>query len=370
MIKSIKVQLKPNNKENSFLFQCAGVARWAYNWTLERQQKNYENGGAVISNNDLRKELTKLKKTDELRWLRKYSNNITKQAIKDACHAYKKFVIISDKHYSPKTISKSRKDKRKLTYKDLEGYPNFKTKKNARPAFYQDNVKIKFTSTHVFIEKLGKIKLAEYGRIPAHGKYFNPRITFDGLHWSISVGIEIDPMISNQTASEPVDIDIRTEDLAVISSGIVYEDINKKKAIKKANRRLTRLQKQINQQHEDDKKSKSKNGLKLENKMTKTFQRIHNIRMNYIHQITSALVRAKPMYIRIEDINLKEVLKNKYLAKTISEQKLHEFKRQLEYKCLWHGVSLQFADKYDLSSKTDSYCKQRCNWEDTTRNVI
>ena len=87
MIKSIRVQLKPNDKQNSLLFQCAGTARFAYNWTLDQQQKNYEAGNKFLSDNDLRKQLTQLKKT-EFSWLYQYSNNITKQAVKDACEAY------------------------------------------------------------------------------------------------------------------------------------------------------------------------------------------------------------------------------------------------------------------------------------------
>lgn len=94
MIKSIKIQLKPNNKQKTKLFECAGVARWAYNWTLARQQENYKNGGKFIKDNELRKELTLLKKTDKYKWLNDYSNNITKQAIKDACNAYKRFLKV------------------------------------------------------------------------------------------------------------------------------------------------------------------------------------------------------------------------------------------------------------------------------------
>ena len=91
MITSIKVRLEPNNVQNSKMFQSAGTARWAYNWTLAKQEENYKNGGKFIQDSDLRKELTQLKKTEEFAWLNNYSNNITKQAVKDACDAYKKF---------------------------------------------------------------------------------------------------------------------------------------------------------------------------------------------------------------------------------------------------------------------------------------
>lgn len=91
MIKGIKVQLKPNNKQRTKLFQSVGVSRFAYNWALDRQQENYRNGGKFISNGELRKEFTQMKKTQEYKWLNDYSNNITKQAIKYACEAYIKF---------------------------------------------------------------------------------------------------------------------------------------------------------------------------------------------------------------------------------------------------------------------------------------
>ena len=114
MITSIKVRLEPNNVQNSKMFQSAGTARWAYNWTLARQEENHKNGGKFIQDGDLRKELTQLKQTNELKWLNNYSNNITKQAIKDACDAFKKF------------------------FNKQAERPKFKSRKKSPPKFYQD----------------------------------------------------------------------------------------------------------------------------------------------------------------------------------------------------------------------------------------
>ena len=109
MIKTLKIMLIPNNKQKSKLFKSAGVARFAYNWALGREQENYKNGGTFLSDYDLRKEFTKLKSTEEYRWLNDYSNNITKQAIKDDCLAYKRFF----KGHSafPKFKAKEKQDK-------------------------------------------------------------------------------------------------------------------------------------------------------------------------------------------------------------------------------------------------------------------
>ena len=170
--------LLPNNKQKTKLFQYANTARFAYNWALAREQENYKNDGKFISDGDLRKEFTQLKKTPEYAWLNNISNNVTKQAIKDACEAYKDF------------------------FKGYTKFPRFKSRKHSVPKFYQDNVKIQFTNTHVKVEgfatskkknkqKLNWIKLVEYGRIPCENvKYMNPRIKYDGINWWITVGIE------------------------------------------------------------------------------------------------------------------------------------------------------------------------------------
>ena len=335
MIKSIKVQLKPNNKQNSLLFQCAGTSRFAYNWTLAKQEENYKLGGKFLSDSTLRKELTQLKQGD-FAWLYKYSNNITKQAIKDACNAYKKF------------------------FKKLADKPNFKSRRKSKPAFYHDTMKLKITEKHVHLEKIGLVKLAEFGRIPTNNKYSNPRITYDGLHWWISVGIEMPDMTISKPTSEPLGIDFGIKDLAVVSTGEKYKNINKTKAVKKANKRLKRLQKQASRQYDKNYKNKikgkGKNLLKLENKINKTYKRLTNIRNNHIHQATMELVKTKPEYIVIEDLNINGMMKNRHLSKAIAQQKLYEFRRQLEYKCLWYGVKLIIADRFYPSSKLCSCC--------------
>ena len=119
MIKTIKVMLVPNNKQITKLFQYAGTARFAFNWALNKEQENYKNGGKFISDNELRKEFTILKQTNEYRWLNHISNNVTKQAIKDACESYRRF------------------------FKGQNKFPKYKSKKKSRPSFFQDPVKIK-----------------------------------------------------------------------------------------------------------------------------------------------------------------------------------------------------------------------------------
>lgn len=110
MIKSIKVRLAPNNKQLTKLFQYAGCARFAYNWTLKRVRENYNRGNKFVSDDELRKEFTQLR--NQQPWLKQVSNNATKQAIKDACNTYKRF------------------------FKGQCRYPKFKSKKRSAPSFY------------------------------------------------------------------------------------------------------------------------------------------------------------------------------------------------------------------------------------------
>lgn len=227
MIKSIKVRLSPNNKQLTKLFQYADCARFAYNWAIAREQENYKQGNKFLSDNDLRKEFTQLKKLPEYQWLSKVSNNVTKQAIKDACNSYKRF------------------------FKRQSKYPKFKSKKRSTPSFYQDNLKIRFTDTHVKVEgfsmgkkqnkqKLNWIKLCEKGRIPIDCKYMNPRFTYDGLYWYVSVSIEVDNNV-NLPSNEGIGIDLGIKDLATCSDGNTYKNINKTQKVKKLEKRKRRL---------------------------------------------------------------------------------------------------------------------------------
>lgn len=345
--------LLPNNKQRTKLFQCAGVSRWAYNWTLATQQDNYKNGGKFLNDNELRKTLTQLKKQKEYAWLNHYSNNITKQAIKDACQAYKNF------------------------FEGRTGFPKFKSKKRSKPSFYQDTEKIKITKTHVKLEKLttskkknkqkfNYVKLAEKDRIPTGSniKYFNPRITFDGINWWLAIGVE-EVENKNQNYTDGIGVDLGVKDLAVVSNGQKFSNINKSKKVKKLEKRLKRLQRKLSRKYEKNKIKteggefryrKTNNIKKLELLVLKTYRRLKHIRHDYIHQITTSLVKTKPEYVVMENLNIRGMLKNRKLSKAIQEQTFREFKRQMEYKCAWNGIKFILADQFFPSSKTCSHC--------------
>ncbi|MSS63760.1 RNA-guided endonuclease InsQ/TnpB family protein [Velocimicrobium porci] len=347
MIKTIRVMLVPNNKQKTKLFQYANTARFAYNWALGREQENYKNGGKFISDGDLRKEFTKLKKTEESAWLNNISNNVTKQAIKDACEAYKAF------------------------FKGDTKFPRFKSRKRSVPKFYQDNVKIQFTDTHVKVEgfaaskkknkqKLNWIRLAEHGRIPiANVKYMNPRIKYDGLNWYITVGIEYEDSTA-LPSNEGIGIDLGMKDLAICSDGYKYQNINKTQKVKKLEKRKRRLQRSISRRYEKNKKGvsygKTSNIIKSEQELLKLNHRLTNLRQNYLHQTTSEIIKRKPSFICMEDLNVKGIMKNRHLSKAVQQQCFGEFRRQMEYKSAWKNIPIILADRFFPSSKLCSCC--------------
>lgn len=346
MIKSIKVRLNPNNKQLNRLFQYAGCARFAYNWAIAREQENYRQGNKFLLDSELRKEFTQLKKQSEYQWLNEVSNDVTKQAIKDACNAYKRFFKGQCKH------------------------PKFKSKKRSTPSFYQDNIKIQFTSTHVKVEgfpmskkqnkqKLNWIRLCEKGRIPTDCKYMNPRFTYDGLYWYVSVGIEVDDNVV-LPSNDGIGIDLGIKDLAICSDKNTYKNINKAQKIKKLEKRKRRLQRSISRRYEKNKKGasycKTNNIIKREKELLKVTKRLTNIRHNYLHQTTSEIVKRKPSFICMEDLKVSGMMKNKRLSKAVQQQGFYEFRRQIEYKSEWNNISVIIADRFFPSSKLCSCC--------------
>ncbi len=346
MVKAIKVMLIPNNVQQTKLFQYAGASRFAYNWALAREKENYEKGGRFIPDTELRKEFTRLRNSDEYAWLLNVSNNVTKQAIKDACSAYKNF------------------------FKGLQRYPRFKAKKKSMPKFYQDNIKIQFRDTHVKFEgfsfsrkankqKLNWVKLAEHGRIPTDAKYRNPRVSFDGLNWWISVCVEF-PDCRDRSNHDGIGIDLGIKNLAICSDGNTYKNINKSQTVKKLEKCKRRLQRSVSRKYEHNKKGgsycKTNNIVKKEKLLLKVNHRLANIRKDYLNQTTSEIVNRKPRFICIEDLNVSGMIKNRHLSKAVQNQGFFEFRKQLEYKCNDRGIQLIVADRFYPSSKRCSCC--------------
>ena len=342
MMNSLKIMLIPNKRQWTRIFQFAGTARFAYNWALRKEIDAYESAEKFINPDDLRKEFTKLRNSAEYAWLKTISNNVTKQAIRDLGKAYDKF------------------------FKNESNHPRFKSKRRGDFSFYQDPCKIQITATHVKLEsistskrknkqKLNWFRLAERERIPIGVKYENPRISFDGLNWWISVAVESADPKPAENCSESIGIDLGIKNLAVCSDGKIYPNINKTKEVRRLKKKQRRLQRCISRKYEINKKEdnrycKTCNIIKSEKLLLKVHHRLKNIRQNYRHQITSDIIGRKSSLIVLEDLNVKGMLSNRHLSKAVQEQGFYEFRRQIEYKAQWAGIQVVIADRYYPSS--------------------
>ena len=334
MILANKVRLYPTEVQEQKLWQSVGTARFIYNRTLARQEENYKNSGKFISDNELRKEITQLKKPGQYQWLNEVSNNVAKQAVKDACNAYKR------------------------SFKGIADKPRFKSRKKSKPSFYNDNVKLKVKDNGVLIEKVGWVNIKR-NAIPINYKYSNPRISFDGKYWFIAVGIEKEQPTVELTG-ESIGIDVGIKNLAICSNGMIFKNINKTRTVKKHEKKLRRLQRRVSRKYLKNKKegkfAKTSNIIKLEKQIKLLHRKLANIRSNHSHQATNKIVKTKPSRVVMETLNIKGMMKNKHLSKAIAQQGLYEFKRQLQYKCEFYGIEFVEADKWYPSSKTCSEC--------------
>jgi putative transposase len=329
MIKGFKVKLKVNNKQITQLVACVNTARFAYNWSLNWQNIYYTNHPTtdVIYLDVMYKEFTEYKKTIAP-WLYNFSIGITKRAIKDSYIVYTQYK------------------------KGVCNKPNFKKKYKAKLSFGE--TRVEFTNTHVKLPKILKIKLTEFNRIPIDVVYYNPRIIFDGVSWWVSVSLKVDQNIPIKESCEPIGVDLGITYLATISNGKIYDNINRSNRLKKYIKKRKRLQKRASKYQLL--KSVSKRHIKLKKCIRIAYHNITNLRINYLHQVTTELVKTKPEYIVIEDLNIKGMIKNKYVSRALGEQCLSEFRAQLIYKCLWNNILLVIANRFFPSSKLCSNC--------------
>ena len=304
-IRTFKVRLYPTKEQEKQMFFQAGCARHVYNWCLAFQKSRYEDESIpkkekFIPAKGLSKYFTAYKKQEGNEWLKDCDAMTLVVAYTDACTAFKNF------------------------FKRPEvGYPKFKSRNKTTPAFAPRYDNIKITENTVKITKIGTIKLARKGYIPYMPddmypkiKYSNPRITYNGIYWSISVGLE---EVQEQPKLSPtaLGIDLGIKDLAIVSDGTVYKNINKTAHIKKLEKKLKRMQRQVSRKYEmnrqGNKYNKTNNIIKLEKEILKLQHKITDIRNNYRHTMTHQIVQQKLNKVK----QRKQVLLDRLLDNTI-----------------------------------------------------
>lgn len=342
MIKGFKTMIYPTKEQADKIIKFCNAARFAYNWAIALEKENYENGGKFIGGYELNKQFTQFKKQEENGWLKEISGRALKIAILNAATAYENF------------------------FKKIASHPKFKSKKHNKMSCATHEGTTVIEKKRIRCEKLGWIKSHKHNiPIGENIKYINPKISFDGDNFWFSVSVELDDYNNgNKEKTEPIGIDLGIKTLATCSNGKSYNKPN----IKQYKKKLKRLQRKASRQYQkmlDESKRmktkfsqlpKSKNLLKLESEIRKAYRRINNILTTNIHTITKELIKLNPSTIVIEDLNVKGMMKNRCIAEKVNEAKFYEFRRQLEYKCLWYNINLIVADRWYPSSKLCSEC--------------
>lgn len=339
MIKGYVIRLYPTKEQEYSMWNHVNAARYIWNYMLELQKTRYENGEKHLSAFDMINLLKPLKNDGNHKWLYDVSNTTLQKTCRDLEVAYQRF------------------------FKKIARYPRFKSRKKDRPRFPTRDT-IWFSDKGVKVERLGFIKFKTdfdlpYGR---NAKFSNPRIKYVLGKWYLSFGMECE----NQTpvlTDKAMGIDLGIKDLAIVAFGdekIVYHNINKSNKIRVIKKQIIHTQRSIGRKYEANKIGmkfvKTNNIIREEEKLRRLYARLANIRKNYIHQTTAALIKMLPCRVTMEDLNVSGMMKNRHLSRAIQEQCLYEFVRQIQYKCEFNGIKFVQVGRFYPSSKTCSGC--------------
>ncbi len=331
MILAKKVRLIPTPEQEKVLRNHAGAARFAYNYCKRMSDRYYKLFGKSVSQLALQKRFTKIKKRKRYEWLKDINAQVPKQASKDFDTA------------------------RKSSFKKYKNgsHTSYKSKKDVIQGFYANYERLIIGKKVVHIQSIGEVKTSQ--QLPRNKKPSNPRVTFDGRHWWISVGFPEDFELQELT-NESIGVDVGLKELFVASNGMKERNVNKDAKVKKLLKRKKSAQRDMSRRFKKGVKIQSAGYEKAKVEHLRLSRKITNIRNNHIHQATAKLVKTKPMRIVVEDLSISNLLKNKKLSKAFLFQKLNFFFQCLSYKCEKYGIAYVKADKWFASSKICSCC--------------
>lgn len=345
MIRGYRIKIFPNEEQKKMIHKSFGCSRFIYNWCIDRISENYNKTKKTLSSIELQKEIVILKKQIEYSWLNEVSANMLKQVTIDCSNAYKRwFKLIKQNN-------------------NIKGKPRYKSRKSKQNCPTRTD-RMTFNGRYVHLEKIGVVKLSKV-KIDLDGKLMNARLNFDGIDYWLSFSVEYkDIQLEEKPKTEPIGIDLGLKTLVYCSNGNTYEKPHTKmidKKIKHLQRRISKIyQPMIDYCKETRTKfstlKKSNNLTKLEKELRKYQIRKTNILDSNIHRITSDLIKINPEKIVIEDLNVKGMMSNHKLARSIQSSKFYEIRRQLMYKCKNNNIELIVADRFYPSSKTCSSC--------------
>lgn len=332
MLIAKKIRILPTPEQEIQLWKTAGAARWAYNYVVASKRRELN-----LEEKVLRKRITQLKRTEEYSWLKEVGNEAIKQSVIDCFNTYR-----------------------------TRGRARFHKKATTRPSFHLKHESLRrVDSFHVQCEKLGHVKTAEnFPNLPHNQRYYSkPTISYDNKYWYISVSIEVE-VNSLEPSTDPVGIDLGIKDLAVVATDRehikTFSSINKTTRVKKLERKLRSYQRKLSRQRSMKPSGSKLDDLKNYQKTKKKIQIIHrtltNIRDNYLHQVTTWVVKTKPSAIVLENLVVRNMIRNRHLAKAIQDQKFFTFRTMITYKAARRCIPVILANSFYPSSKTCHNC--------------
>ena len=344
LLKSFKTEINPTEEQKVRIRKTIGTCRFIYNFYLAHNKELYESGKKFMSSSRFRVCLNNeyLPNHPEYSWIKEaYSKSVT-QAVNDGQTAFTRF--FNHKSAFPKFKKKGRSD--------------------VKMYFVRNNPKDCLCERHrIKIPSLGWIRIKEKGYIPTTKDGYvikSGHVSIKADRYYVSVLVEIPDKRTANNSSKGIGIDLGLKDFAIVSNGKTYKNINKSVRLKKLEKKLIREQRSLSRKYENLKKGGStqkRNIQKQRLKIQKLHHRIDNIRTDYINKTIAEIVKTKPSYITIEDLNVSGMMKNRHLSKAVASQKLYEFKTKLQAKCKEYGIEQRKVDRWFPSSKTCHCCK-------------
>ena len=342
MLKSFKTEINPTLEQKIKIDKTIGTCRYIYNFYLAHNKELHDKGQKFMSGKSFSVWLNNeyLPNNPDYAWIKEVSSKSVKRSIENGYTAFIRF------------------------FKGQSKFPKFKKKdkSDVKMYFVKNNPKDCFCERHrINIPTLGWVRLKEKGYIPTTKDGYvikSGTISKKTDRYYVSVLIEIPDTKIINNSNEGIGIDLGLKDFAIVSNGKTYKNINKSARIKKLEKQLRREQRCLSRKFENLKKGEStqKNISKQKLKVQKLHHRINNIRTDYINKTIAEIVKAKPSYITIENLNVSGMMKNRHLSKAVASQKFYEFRTKLKTKCDDNGIELRVVDRFYPSSKLCHCC--------------
>ena len=343
MLKSFKTEINPTEEQKARIRKTIGTCRYVYNFYLDHNKALHDNGEKFMTGKSFSLWLNNeyIPDNPDKTWIREVYSKAVKKSIEDGCTAFTRF------------------------FKHQSDFPKFKKKgkSDVKMYFVRNNPKDCQCERHrLKIPTLGWVRIKEKGYIPTTKDGYMIRsgtVSVKAGRFYVSVLVEIPDVNINNNLNEGIGIDLGLKDFAIISNGKTYRNINKSAGLKKLEKQLIREQRSLSRKYENLKKGESTQRANIQKqkfKVQKLHHKMDNIRTDYINKTIAEIVKTKPSYITIEDLNVKGMMKNRCLSKAVASQKFYEFRTRLKAKCDENGIELRVADRFYPSSKTCHHC--------------